>query len=185
MKKRIVLILSVVLMFSLLVSCGGGDKTSKTQDPADIKGETFDGGNISAFVPKNWAAFHGTDIFDDYPDLGYDPNYIRLIKDGKEEFDIFSHPYMEIHYYDSDTIMLEPSKDWYDDGTNLEPLKLDNYTWQGFSAISSNYPVTILWTNDSDQMEILIFTEMDKGKVSLDDADVRAILSSIAVTGEE
>ena len=134
MKKTLVLIMTFIVMVSLLVSCGSDKANNEPEDPADIKGETFDGGNISAFTPDNWAAFHGPDIFDDYPDIGYDPNVIRIIKDGKDEFDMFTNPYMQITYYDSDTIMMEPSQEWYTDTEEIEPFKLDNYTWYGFTG---------------------------------------------------
>lgn len=178
MKKLLVLILTFIVMVSPLVSCVGGDKAS---DSAGIKGKTFDGGNISVFVPDNWKAFHGADIFDDYKDLGYDPNTIRIIKDGKDEMDIFTRPYMQISYYDSDIIMLEPSEGWYTDTKELESFKLDNYTWHGFTGKSDDYTILALWTNDTDQIEILAWIDQEKGSINLDDEDFQAILSSIKV----
>ena len=67
MKKNIVSILVAVLFTAILVGCSGG---SSATDPADIKGETFDGGNVSALVPDGWMGFHGTDYFDEYEE-GY------------------------------------------------------------------------------------------------------------------
>ena len=44
MKKNIVFLFTTVLLVAILVGCSGG---SSATDPADIKGETFDGGNVS------------------------------------------------------------------------------------------------------------------------------------------
>ena len=80
MKKNIVSILVAVLLTAILAGCSGGPAAT---DPADIKGETFDGGNVSALVPDGWMGFHGTDYFDEYEE-GYDPNVIQIYKGAKE-----------------------------------------------------------------------------------------------------
>ena len=67
---------TVVLLTAILAGCSDG---SSATDPADIKGETFDGGNVSALVPDGWMGFHGVDFFDEYEE-GYDPNVIQIIK---------------------------------------------------------------------------------------------------------
>ena len=59
MKKNIVSILVAVLLTAILAGCSGGPAAT---DPADIKGETFDGGNVSALVPDGWMGFHGVDL---------------------------------------------------------------------------------------------------------------------------
>ena len=43
-----------------------------------------------------------------------------------------------------------------------------------------DYPVAVLWAEDGDdQFQVIIMLEMDDGKISVDDADVKAILASI------
>ena len=107
MKKNIVFLFTTVLLVAILVGCSGG---SSATDPADIKGETFDGGNVSALVPDGWMGFHGVDFFDEYEE-GYDPNVIQIYKGAKSEWDQFSTPYVMISYYGPDNPMYEPSKD--------------------------------------------------------------------------
>lgn len=175
MKKVIVSLLAVLMCLAVFAGCG----SSGTQGDPEVSGETFDGGNVSALVPDGWMAFHGTDVFGDYEE-GYDPNVIQICKGAKSELDMFSKPYMQINYYGADTTMMTPGKEWYDDTADLEPMNLGNYTWNGFTGVSMEYPIAILWTEDGDaQFQISIWLEMEDGKISLDDADVQAIIASI------
>lgn len=179
MKKNIVSILVAVLLTAILAGCSGG---SSATDPADIRGETFDGGNVSALVPDGWMGFHGVDFLDEYEE-GYDPNVIQIYKGAKSELDQFSTPYVMISYYGPDNPTFEPSKDFYEEGADLEPVTLGDYTWKGFTAKSLDTPIAILWTGEegSDQIQVMICLE-NGDKISLEDADVQAILASINVS---
>ena len=132
MKKLIALLLTAVSLTVILAGCSKGSAPTK---PEDVKGETFEGGNISALVPEGWMAFHGTDYFDEYEE-GYDPNVIQVCKGAKTEWDLLSKPYVMMTYFSPDNPMYEPSKDYYDEGADLEPITLGDYTWKGFTAKS-------------------------------------------------
>lgn len=179
MKKNIVSILVAVLLTAILAGCSGG---SSVTDPADITGETFDGGNVSALVPDGWMGFHGTDYFDEYEE-GYDPNVIQIAKGAKTEWDLLSKPYVMVTYFSPDNPMYEPSKDYYEEGADLEPFTTGSYTWKGFTAKSLDTPIAILWTGEegSDQIQVMICLE-NGDKISLEDADVQAILASINIS---
>ena len=98
---------------------------------------------------------------------------------GKEQMDMFSKPYMQINYYGADTTMMTPGKKWYDDTADLEPMNLGNSHGM-VSPVSAWVSIAILWTEDGDaQFQISIWLEMEDGKISLDDADVQAIIASI------
>ena len=86
MKKMIALLLTAVSLTAILAGCSKGSAPTK---PEDVKGETFDGGNISALVPDGWMGFHGMDYFDEYEE-GYDPNVIQVCKGAKTEWDQLS-----------------------------------------------------------------------------------------------
>ena len=51
MKKIISLLRVAIVAVAMLAGCSGG---AKPTDPADVKGETFEGGNVSALVPDGW-----------------------------------------------------------------------------------------------------------------------------------
>ena len=178
MKKLITLLLTVVSLTVILAGCSGGPAPT---DPADVKGKTFGDGNISALVPDGWMGFHGMDYFDEYEE-GYDPNVIQICKGAKTDWDLLSKPYIMVTYFSPDNPMYEPSKDYYEEGADLEPFTTGSYTWKGFTAKSLDTPIAILWTGEegADQLQIMICLE-NKDKISLDDADVQAILASISI----
>ena len=178
MKKMIAFLLTIVLLTATFAGCSGG---SAPTDPADVKGKTFGDGNISALVPDGWMGFHGVDYFDEYEE-GYDPNVIQICKGAKTEWDLLSKPYVMVTYFSPDNPMYEPSKDYYEEGADLEPFTTGSYTWKGFTAKSLDTPIAILWTGEegADQLQLMICLE-NKDKISLDDVDVQAILTSISI----
>lgn len=179
MKKNIVFVLIAVLLTSIFAGCSGAPAA---KDPAEIKGETFDGGNISALVPEGWMGFHGTDYFDEYEE-GYDPNLIQIAKGAESDWDLFTTPYVMISYFGSDNPMMEPMKDLYEETADIEPVTIGDYTWKGFTGKSIGTPIAILWTGEeeSDQIQVTICLE-NGDKISLEDADVQAIIASIKIS---
>jgi predicted small lipoprotein YifL len=185
MKKVFVLMLALMICLAFLAGCGSKEPAATdSQDTnaqaaqTEISGDVFDAGEVSALVPAGWKAFAVSNIFSE-EENATDPTAMQICKDAKEEWDLFSKPYLQINYYGADTSM-EIYKDWYDDTEDLEPIKLDNYTWNGFTGKSMDYPVAVLWAEDGDdQFQVTIMLEMDDGKISVDDADVKAILASI------
>lgn len=179
MKKSILFILASVLLTAMLAGCSG---TPAATDPADITGETFDGGNISALVPKGWMGFHGTDYFEEYEE-GYDPNVIQIAKGAESEWDLLSKPYIMIGYFGPDNPMVEPVKELYEETADIEPVTIGDYTWKGFTGKSIDTPIAVLWTGEegSDQLQLTICLE-NGDKISLEDADVRAIIASINIS---
>lgn len=179
MKKNILSILAAVLLTVTLAGCSGGPAVT---DPADITGETFGDGNISALVPDGWMGFHGTDYFEEYEE-GYDPNVIQIAKGAKSEWDLLSTPYVMISYFGPDNPMMEPMKELYEESADIEPVTIGDYTWSGFTGKSIDTPIAILWTGEegSDQIQVMICLE-NGDKISLEDADVQAIIASISIS---
>ena len=175
MKKNIVFILAVVLLIAMLAGCSGAN-------PASIKGETFDGGNISALVPDGWMGFHGVDYFEEYEE-GYNPNVIQIAKGAESEWDVLFTPYIMINYYAPDNPMMEPMKELYEDVSDLEPVTIGDYTWNGFTGTSIDTPIAVLWTGEQGSGQILVTLCLENGdKISLKDADVQAIIASIQIS---
>ena len=110
-----------------------------------------------------------------------DPYQMNIIKDGQSEFDMMSKPYIQIVAYEPDS-MVAPSKDFYDEAEDVDPVTTGALTWEGFRAtgmLESSF--IILWTTNADgyQFQVTVFDKTDNGNISLTDADVQAILGSI------
>jgi hypothetical protein len=185
MKRMLALMMAMVLCVSMLAACGGsekkaGDAAGETAQEEEIKGEVFDAGNVSAFVPEGWAAFPVADMWSDDEDA-MDPDQVQICKDAKSEWDLFSKPYIAIMYYGEDTDLIAPDSSWYEEAEDIEDIKLSNLTWKGFTAVSLDMPMAILWADDGagNQYEVTIYLKTAEAEIALDDADVLAILESI------
>lgn len=178
MKKIIAILLALVLCFSLAACGGDGDKTSGDTTPDEVKGETYDAGNVSALVPQGWKAFPVSDLFEEY-DGDNDPTAVQICKGGESEWDIFTKPYLQINYYPDNSLYV--SKDFYDDAADLEPMQLGGRTWNGFTATSMDYPMAILWTEGDVQIQVTVNLGTTDGTITINDADVQAIIASIQV----
>ncbi len=176
MKKILVLMLVIIMSLTLFVGCG--DDSSNNGD-GTIKGETYNAGNVSALVPNGWKAFPVTDPFADDPTT-IDPDALRICKGGETETDIFSKPYLQINYYGEDMIFIAPSKDFYDNAVDLTPFTLGELTWNGYTADSMGYPIAVIWAEKGEvQYQVNCFLGTSGGTISLEDADVKAIIESI------
>ena len=170
-----VLTIMVTAFVMIFVFTGCGDSAKS------VRGETFDGGNIEVFVPEGWKAFHGADTFGDY-DEGYDPNVVSIGKGADSELDLFSKPMMHITYSGKNRTLSMPSKELYKDGKDIEDIRTDDHTWRGYTATSVGYPIAVLFTEDGDeQIQVAVTLENGDEKISLEDADVLAILEGIKV----
>ena len=169
MKKILTIVLTMVMSLGL-VACGN-----------KVKGETFDGGNIEVFVPEGWKAFHGPDTFGDYEE-GYDPNVVSIGKGAESDFDLFNKPMVHITYSGKDRTLTMPPKELYQDSQDIKDIKTDNHIWKGYTATSIGYPIAVLFTEYGDeQIQVSLTLENGEEKISLEDADVIAILEGIKV----
>ena len=176
MKKILVLMLVIIMSLTLFVGCGDD---SGNNGGGTIEGETYNAGNVSALVPEGWKAFPVPDVFADEPNT-MDPNALRICKGGETDMDIFTKPYVQINYYGEDTTLAVPSKDFYDNAVDLAPITCGNLTWNGFTADSMGTPIAILWAENGDiQYQLSFFLGASGGTISLEDADVKAIIESV------
>lgn len=184
MKRIIAMLMAMVLCMSMLAACGGSEKDAASNDgeaaQEEVKGEVFDAGNVSALVPEGWAAFPVSDMWSD-EEGAMDPNQMSICKDAESEWDLFSKPYVSIIYYGADTDLYEPDSTWYDEAKDIEDIKLSNLTWKGFTAVSLDMPMAILWADDGagNEYQATIYLKTSEAEISLDDADVLAILESV------
>ena len=158
--RMLTIMVTTVVMIFVFAGCGNSAKS--------VKGETFDGGNIEVFVPEGWKAFHGADVFGDYEE-GYDPNTVSIGKGAESELDLFNKPMVHITYSGKDR-------------KDIEDIKTSDHTWRGYTATSVGYPIAVLFTEDGDeQIQVAVTLENGDEKISLEDADVLAILEGIKV----
>ena len=179
MKKLIALLMALVLCLSL-TACGGdaADNSGASSGQQEIKGETYDAGNVSALVPDGWKAFPVSDLFDEY-DGDNDPTALQVCKGGETEWDVFTKPYIQVNYYPDTELSIY--KDLYDDVVDLDPIELGGRTWNGFTCSSLDYPIAIFWTEGSEQIQVTVNLGTTDGTINVDDADVQAIIASIQV----
>ena len=181
MKKTISLLLALLMVLSTAACGGGGGKTSG--EPETVKGETYNAGSVSALVPNGWKAFGAVDQWAEKEGT-MKPDYIQIGKGAKEDFDLFSKPSVNIQYYDESTDMIVPDKSFYEETKDVADIELGGRIWSGYTGKSMGAPLMLLWTGEAggDQFQVVIWMDMGDGTISVEDADVQAIIASIAAS---
>ncbi len=187
MKKLFALLLALVMVVGLFAACGKdeGKKSSAGADGNDggskVKGEMFDAGNVQALAPKGWKAFPVTDPFAEV-EGATDPNSLTIVKDAKTDLDLFANPYVRIDYYGIDEEMMGGLKEFYDNTEDLEPITVGGHTWEGFTTTDYGLMAVLTCVEGELEYQASIYLEATTGSISLEDADVLAILESVAST---
>ena len=162
-----------VLAFSLIiiVGCGGigttvfGQKTYKTE-------------MLSVSVPKGWKAFP-------YYNMGSKkamPGQVGIFKGATKRIDLMSTPSIIINLHDDKDMSLPP-KSSFTDIEDIQTFELGNYEWLGFKGTNSaNFRMaTLKGTGENHCFLLTILFKMGGKTISMDDADVQAIIKSIKV----
>lgn len=166
--RSILALLLVIALIPFLSSCGkdGGEGTKEAGTTKKSKNEVYETELLSVEVPKGWKALPQTDKADS-----------AYIYKGDNAYD---SPSVSITYRDPDTEMLSP-KGMYSDAEDMDPVKIGDYTWEGFTATSAGSPITILSVKEPHQLQVDIFNEVGDQKISLEDDDVQLIIRSITI----
>jgi len=193
MKKLLAIMLVFVMCLGIFTACGSktDSKASKkksdaavsddngSKDGSSVKGDDYYTGTFKVFVPKGWGAVQVKDYAEEGSPV--DPDAIRIVKDGTSEADVFSKPNVMINYAGPDTEMVPVSKDFYDEPEDVEPVIAGDITWEGYKCKSMDYPMYVLYYEDGgNQYQATVWYEIGSNKISIDDADVLAILASVA-----
>ncbi len=205
MKKWIAWLLVLVLAASLLTGCdkdkkepslqesiqqaadGKNEETPKEEEPkeepkgdtGDVGGELYDAGNVTVLIPDGWKAFPETDVFAEEEGT-MNPNVLNVSKGGKTEADLFTKPYVRINYFGPDILMGKPDASWYEDVKDIDPFTTGEHEWYGFTCDSMGTALAIVWCEEGDlQYQASITLGSGKEAISVEDADVRAILASV------
>ena len=103
---------------------------------------------------------------------------IRIHKGAAGEMAQFKTQGLQINYTESDRPMTV-LKDFYHDVKDLDPIMIGDAVWQGILAVNANVPLIVLWITKPHQIQIFLYPNMERGSVSLEEADVQMIISSI------
>ena len=171
MKKTMVLVL-VINMF-MLVGCGGSGGGGKAS------GEKYSTGAFSVQVPKGWA------VTPFYRSGQISPNTLSVHKGTAEEYKLMSVPFLQIQLHTESGFSGEVNaKNSFKELKDMQPVTLGKNTWKGYTGIqargSSSMPLNYIWTEvNGANITVTVWKEMGDKKISLDDADVKAIIASI------
>ena len=204
MKKLSCILLTLALLLAM-AACG--DETAstpasspapsaapaQTEAPAEapaasggaVTGETYDTGNFTALVPEGWKAFPQHDVFSDDPDE-MNPNLLQISKGASSDMDLFSKPVITITYAGPSTKLMAPSRDFYDDVEAMDDVTTGEHTWEAFRCTSFGQKMVMLFEDLGKlQFQAAVAYETSDGKIDFNDADVQAILASIAPSKAE
>lgn len=190
MKKITALFLALLMCVAAFAACGGsGDNNNNSADTessaAEVKDTTYDVGDFTVAVPDGWKAIAVTDAFG--ADLtASKTDTIRICKGATSDFDIMTKPYAEIVVWTKKQGTMPP-KTAYKTTEDLEAFSTGEHNWTGYSAETAmGKKLVILWEDTGDiQYQVNIWTETDSDKISLEDDDVKKILSSITANAAE
>lgn len=179
--KKIAALLLALAMVLCMVACGE-QAPAAPATPEEVKGETHDTGAFTALIPEGWLAIPVKDVWAEDSDT-IDPDALQIVKGGQSEWDLFSKPYIQINHYGPDTEMVEPWKDLYDGVEDLADFTAGSLTWKGFACKDLlGGDMIVLWTaNDAadHQYSLTVVPKTDDGEITLQDADVLALLGSL------
>lgn len=156
-----------------------GGFSIKEQDLSTVTGDAFETDNMVVFVPIGWEAFPVVDM---HSDAGAnDPNKVRLIKGGSNADDYWSKNSILIEYHPNGVWSLYT--DNYENKVDIKGLKIGEYSFDGaMGTIPGDWDVAMLYADYLDgYIEAQTFLRCGSSSISLDDADVQAILSSVVI----
>jgi len=172
MKNTITLVLAIIVL--MFVGCGGSGGGSKAS------GEKYSTGAFSVQVPKGW------EVTPFYRNGQVSPNTLSVHKGTKEEYKLMSVPFLQIQFSTESGFSGEKNaKLSFQELKEMQPIALGKHTWNGVTGISvrsggNNLPVIYIWTEvNGANIAITVWREMGDKKISLEDADVKALIASI------
>ena len=168
MKKTLALCFLVSIF--MLMGCGGSG--------GKVSGEVYTTEVMSVLAPKGWKAFPAPKPgkFDEYRE-----DQVNVHKGAKEPIDQFNTSGIVINYFDDAKVVMTPPQSWYENVEEIAPFSLGNYEWKGFTGERSDITYGILWTTNAVELfQVVAFLKYRDKEISLDDADVKAIIASIS-----
>ena len=146
-------------------------------DIKNITGTVIDPGNITILCPQGWTNFF---IPDYISGSDKNPNGLELYKGNEAEGYQYLMPGLEIQYYEfnPDT----PSDKFAGKSEVWGPVQIGGRTWQGYIGTDRNEASIWAQAKEKDsQIRVQIMFEAEGVEISLNDAEVQAILASIKI----
>jgi hypothetical protein len=141
---------------------------------ADPAGTAFDTGRFSVTVPAGWSAFQMDEA---------DDTTVTVVKGGGDMTSLYFSPSISVMYVPLGT-MLFGAQDLMDDAVEIEPFSLGGYDWNGYEyEFLGMKGISLTASGDFGSLVATISPQGMLGgdTITLEDADVRAILAGIAV----
>ena len=150
------------------------DAASAAEDAAQaVTGDVCDTGAFSVTVPAGWKAFPQSD-----------PNKLKIYKGASSEDDMYTKSGIDLTYSASGSYYLVTGV--FDSYEDVDALTIGDRTWSGAAgAYSSTKNLTSLSTVEGDGYFAADVWDVSGENISIDDADVQAILSSLTVDAAE
>ena len=199
MKKRVAILFGLIcaMVIGLCACGGGGNSGGNSGGGGGGKTATVDVGEFTVEAPSSWYVVEQTDMFGEKDAEGNYPkrtDAIGFIIGGKSELDAFSKPTVYVYYYDniSATEEASTSKSWsFGEVTDMDPVTIDGKECVIFeekqeSILSEGeyyvYQYVFCPATDSSCFQITVPVDMTgDGGVTIDDADVQAVIASLKV----
>ena len=142
-------------------------------------GELVDTGSIRAICPNGWNYIPHRDYFSE-DENAINKNNLYLMKEGTDSMD--PYPFVTIMFFGKNNnffMPLEEEKNFYNNVTDVS-FTLGEDVWEGFSFIvAPGTEEAVLRKKSTNAFTVGVRLKDTNGTVSLDDADVLTILSSI------
>lgn len=144
------------------------------QMPA-ISGQIIVVGRFSVLIPEGWFA-HPV-----YMNEALRDDQVNIVKGTADPAKAFDAPLLNLSFGSKENPISFVDKEIYDDSNakDIEPVAIGSRTFRGYTVKSSGYDLLYLFAEeDGQQFQIAIYYNQPDGQISLEDADVRAIIES-------
>jgi len=187
MRKVLAVAAAAALTLGLLTACGDsssaeGTVSSSTAESSSAaeKPTEYDTTVFTVSVPSGWNAAPVADLLKKF-DGKTNPEQVYILKGGTTAEEIYKYPYIWVSYY-KDASTYASAKSFYNDAQDIAPMQIGGRTWEGYKYTSSGYPGTCLTSKDGSGMWVCLFVlENGDNKITIEDEDVKTILSSLKI----
>lgn len=156
-----------------------GSVAEANPDIGNVKGKMVDPGNISVLCPDGWKSFSIPDYISSVENAK-NPNGLELRKGTEGEGYQYLMPGLELQYYEHGLGGDEPTNNYEGKSESWGPIELGGRTWQGFIGLDAGK--AFIWAKGASEYSLVTMRfelEAEGVEISLDDADVQAIIASL------